>query len=239
MRLFLPMVVAALALVAVVTAAFAQEAPAAGESPEAAPAAAQPSNGWLTWSPKDVHDNAVSLTGYQNKTVYVLLFAPDNDKACQATRAVAAFVREHPNKADKILAMCTDATGAAAIRLYLRQEEYTKRVAAWTAEQDAAEAAAKAEAAARGEESHFARPQMPDFVKAIEDELAMVAGRNALMAHHLPFTTCQRDDAMWTWLLAKVTTPESVPRLLKFNPQGDLLNEWNCLPEPNPLASAE
>lgn len=238
MRSFLFLSAAALSFLAVVATAHAQEEPA-GESPEAAPAAAQPSNGWLAWSPKDVHDNAVSLTGYQNKTIYVLLFAPDNDKACQATRAVAAFARAHPNKAGKILAMCTDATGAAAIRLYLRQEEYTKRVAAWTAEQDAAEAAAKAEAAARGEESHFTRPQMPDFVKAIEDELATVAGRNALMAHHLPFTTYQRDDAMWTWLLAKVTTPESVPRLLKFNPQGNLLHEWDCLPEPNPLASAE
>lgn len=185
---------------------------------------------WLTWMPMNVHNNAINLTGYQNKTIYVVLFSPDKDTACSMVRAVAAHVRAHPNHAGKVLAMCMDDTGYKAIRLYLRQEEYTKRVAAWSAEQDAAAAAAQQSGAT------YNRPPMPDFVTTIESELETVQGRDDLMAYHLPFTTCARCEDMWTWLLRRITKPEGMPRALKFNPQATLLNEWDCIPNPNPLA---
>lgn len=185
---------------------------------------------WLTWTLKDVKGNNIDVSTHQNNVVYVFLFRPDNDDSCKSIRAASAYVREHSNHANRVLAMCCDDTGAKAIKLFLRQEEYTKRVEAWNAAQEAAQQAAQQA------EEEWSPPPMPDFVKQIEDELANPEDLNALLAHHLPFKTCQRCEDMWSWLLQRMNKPEGLPRILKINSQGHLLQEWTELPtNPNPL----
>ncbi|MCC6574922.1 MAG: hypothetical protein IT462_14175 [Planctomycetes bacterium] len=186
---------------------------------------------WLTWSLKDYQGRAISLTSYQNKKVFVVVFAPGNEDSCTMVRKAAEYCRDHEGTADRVLAFCSDNKGADAIKLYLRQEEWAKRVKAWNDEQAIAKAAAEA-----GEQTYEA-PAMPDYLKAIEDEQKTADGLAMMMNHHLPFKTCSRCELMWTWLVAKMAKPEGAPRLLKINPQGSLLNEWSeTADNPNPLA---
>lgn len=185
---------------------------------------------WLTWSPKNIEGGTINLSSYEDKTVFVLVFAPDCTDACDMTRAIAAHVRAHPSHAGKVLAMCTGSSGAKAIRRYLRQEEFARRVEHWNDEQD------EAKAAAQLAHETYRRPAMPKFAKLIEAALDTQQGRNALMAHHLPFTTCARCEEMWSWLCKRMTKPTTVPRVLKFSSEGAKLNEWSCLPSPNPIS---
>lgn len=186
---------------------------------------------WLTWTLKDVNGDTIDDSGHENHTVYVFLFRPDNEASCASVRAASAYVRQHPNHANRVLAMCCDDTGAKAIKLFLRQEEYTKRVAAWEAEQEAARLAAE-----QAQEEWTPSP-MPDFTKQIEDELADPDDLEELMNHHLPFATAQRCEAAWTWFLERIAKPESLPRILKINSQGHMAQEWTELPtNPNPLS---
>ncbi len=185
---------------------------------------------WLTWSLTDCQDSAVDLTSYQNKTVFVIVFTPGNDDSCKVMRAAAKYCEDHAGVAAKILAFCSDDSGADAIKLYLRQEEWAKRVKAWNEEQAAAKAAAEAA------EQTYEAPAMPDYLKEVEDEQKTAAGLATMISHHLPFKTCKRNEAMWTWLVAKMTAPEGAPRILKFNSEGGLQNQWNELADnPNPL----
>lgn len=191
---------------------------------------AHPDADWLTWTMKDVNGDAIDTEALDN-TVYVFLFRPDNEDSCKSIRAASEYVRAHSNHADRVLAMCTDDTGAKAIKLFLRQEEYAKRVAAWEEEQ------AAALAAAQQANEPFTPEQMPDFVKEIEDELDDAEDLQALLDHHLPFATCQRCEEAWTWILERMNTPEGLPRILKINSQGQLVQEWTELPtNPNPLS---
>lgn len=186
---------------------------------------------WLTWTLKDVSGNNVDLSNHQNHVVFVFLFRPDNEDSCKSIRTASAYVREHPNHANRVLAMCCDDGGAVAIKLFLRQEEYSKRVAAWEAEQEAARQAAEQA------EEEWTPTAMPDFVKQIEDELADPEDLATMVAHHLPFSTCQRCEEMWTWLLQRMEKPEGLPRILKINGQGRFLHEWTEVPtNPNPLS---
>lgn len=188
-------------------------------------------NKWLTWSPTDCQNNAISLASYQNKKVFVIVFTPSNEDSCKLVRKAAKYCREHPNATGKVLAFCSDDTGCDAVKLHIRQEEWSKRVKAWNTEQ----AVAQATAEAAGES--YSPPPMPDFLKQIKDEMATANGLAALIAYHLPFKTCTRCKGMWEWLVKRMTLPEGAPRVLKFNAQGALLNEWPELGDnPNPLA---
>lgn len=192
---------------------------------------AHPDSDWLTWTLKDVNGDTIDDSTLENHTVYVFLFRPDNEQSCESVRAASEYVREHSNHANRVLAMCCDDTGAKAIKLFLRQEEYTKRVAAWEAEQEAARQAAQQ----AGEE--FQPEPMPDFADEIEDELEDEEDLQALMDHHLPFATCQRCEDAWTWILERMEHPKGLPRILKINSQGHYIQEWTELPtNPNPLS---
>lgn len=208
-----------LVLPLLVTAVVADEGPA------------HPDADWLTWTLKDVNGDTIDDSALANHTVYVFLFRPDNEDSCKSVRAASAYVREHSNHANRVLAMCMDDTGAKAIKLFLRQEEYTKRVAAWEAEQEVARQAAQQ----AGEE--YQPVPMPDFTDQIETELKTAQGCDALCAHHLPFSTCARCEQMWTWILERMNKPEGLPRILKINTEGKLIQEWTELPtNPNPLS---
>jgi hypothetical protein len=194
------------------------------------PEYAHPDSDWLTWTLKDVNGDTIDTDGHESHVVYVFLFRPDNDASCESIRLASEHVRDHPNHADKVLALCCDDTGAKAIKLFLRQEEYAKRVAAWEAEQ----AAAKQTAEQAGEA--FTPEPMPDFAQEIEDEMCNAEGCDDLCEHHLPFATAQRSEAAWTWVLERMTAPESLPRVLKINGQGHVVQQWTELPSnPNPL----
>lgn len=187
---------------------------------------------WLTWTAKDVNGNAVDFSALQPGVVFVLLFRPDNEPSCKNMRAAAEYARQHPNKAKRMLAMCCDDTGGKAIKLFLRQEEYPKRIAAWEAEQEAAQLAAE-----QAEEPWMPDP-MPDFVQQIEDELADPEGLATMVAHHLPFKTCQRCEEMLSWLSERMESAGDQLSILKVNPQGKVVQEWLVLPaNPNPLSA--
>lgn len=179
---------------------------------------------WLTWTCKDCKNNTIDLSSHQNKTVYVVVFTPGNADSCKMMRDMAAYVRSHTNKADNVLGFCSDDTGCDAIKLYIRQDEWTKRVEAWKSEQEAAKLAAEQSGQV------YAAPSMPDYNRQIDDEMADPEDFDALIASHLPFKTCQRCDAMWTWLIKRMAGPDGAPRLLKINASGQLVQEWNALP---------
>ncbi|MCC6149494.1 MAG: hypothetical protein IT461_04520 [Planctomycetes bacterium] len=179
---------------------------------------------WLSWTVKDCKNDTISLTEHQGHKVFVIVFSPGNDDSCNWMSAAAAYIREHPTKAKFVLGLCTDDGGAKALKLHIRQKEYTKRVAAWQSEQ----AAAKQTAEQAGET--FIPTDMPDFVEQIEDELADDEDLATLMAHYYPFKTASRCDAMWTWLTERMNTPQAAPRVIKFNAQGQKLNEWSEVP---------
>lgn len=181
---------------------------------------------WLTWSVTDCKNNAIDLSDHEDKTVYVVVFTPSNADSCTMMREVAAYIRSHTNKADKVLGFCSDDTGCDAVKLHIRQEEWAKRVEAWKTEQEAAKLAAELAGQV------FAAPSMPDYVQQIADEMADPEDFDALIAYHLPFKSCQRCDAMWSWLIERMTSPEGAPRLLKINASGHLVQEWTTLPNP-------
>jgi hypothetical protein len=181
---------------------------------------------WLTWTCKDCKNNTIDLSSHQSKTVYVVVFTPGNADSCTMMRAVAAYVRAHTNKADNVLGFCSDDTGCDAIKLHIRQEEWKKRVDAWNAEQEATKAAAQAAG------QPYNAPAMPDFLKQIQDEMNDAEDFDALIAHHLPFKTCQRCDPMWSWLIKRMTNPEGAPRILKVNAQGQVIQTWSAVPNP-------
>jgi hypothetical protein len=194
------------------------------------PEYAHPDSDWLTWTLKDVNGDTIDTDDHEGHVVYLILFRPDNEGSCVSVRLAAAHVRDHANHASKVFALCCDDGGANAIRLFLRQEEYARRVTAWEAEQ----AAAKQAAEQAGEV--FAPEPMADFAQEIEDEMCTAEGCDDLCEHHLPFATAQRSEAAWTWVLERMTAPESLPRVLKINGQGHVVQQWTELPSnPNPL----
>lgn len=181
---------------------------------------------WLTWTVKDCKNNTIDLSDHEDKTVYVVVFSPGSADSCALMRGVAAYVREHTNKAEKVLGFCSDDTGCDGVKLHIRQEEWKKRVDAWNVEQEAAKAAA----AQAGQ--IYSAPAMPDYLKQIKDEMNDAEDFDVLIAHHLPFKTCIRCSSMWTWLSKRMTSPVAAPRLLKINASGQLVQEWTCLPNP-------
>lgn len=194
------------------------------------PQYAHPNGDWLTWTLKDVNGDTIDTDGHEGHAVFVVLFRPDNEDSCESVRFASAHIRAHPNHASKVLAMCADDTGAKAVKLFLRQEEYAKRVAAWETEQ------AEAKAAAAQANETFTPSPMPDFAQQVEDEMCTAEGCDALCAHHLPFATAQRCEEAWTWFLERMDAPEGLPRVFKISAQGNVVNQWNELPNnPNPL----
>ena len=181
---------------------------------------------WLTWTCKDCKNNTIDLSSHQSKTVYVVVFTPGNTDSCTMMREIAAYVRSHTNKADNVLGFCSDDTGCDAIKLHIRQEEWKKRVDAWNAEQEAAKAAAQAAG------QPYNAPAMPDFLKQIQDEMNDAEDLDSLIAYHLPFKTCQRCPEMWTWLQKRMNAPSGVPRLMKINASGHLVQQWTATPNP-------
>lgn len=181
---------------------------------------------WLTWSCQDCKGGAINWSSHQNKTVYVVVFTPGNADSCTMMQQMAAYVRAHSSKADKVIGFCSDDTGCDAIKLHIRQEEWKKRVAAWNAVQQAARAAAEQSG------QPYNAPAMPDYLKQIEDEMNDADDFDALIAHHLPFKTSQRCDAMWTWLCKRMDDPDCAPRLLKVNAAGQLIQQHATLPSP-------
>lgn len=188
-------------------------------------------NEWLTWTLKDAAGNTINLDDHKNHNVYVIVFAPDCKDSCKLMRKAAQYIREHPNRANRVLALCTDDAGAKALKLFMRQEEYAKRVKAWNEAQEAAKQAAE-----QANEPYEA-PAMPDYAKEVEDELADPGDLAALMAYHFPFKTACRCDPMWTWLTERIEAPQSAPRVVKFDSQGVKLGEWPDEGDPNRLAS--
>ena len=180
---------------------------------------------WLTWSVKDCKGNTLDLSDHEDKTVYVVVFTPGNSDSCALMRGMAEYIRGHSNKADRVLGFCCDDTGCEAIKLHIRQDEWKKRVEAWNAAQEAAKQAAQ-----QAGQPYNASP-MPDYLKQIKDEMADPDDFDALIGHHLPFKTCQRCDAMWTWLTEKMDSPAAAPRLLKVNANGHVTQQWTCLPQ--------
>ena len=181
---------------------------------------AHPTSDWLTWSLKDAAEDDISLTGYENQSTYVVVFTPNSEDACTMMHDLADYIRDHPNKAGKVLAMCSDDTGAKALKLHIRQEEWKKRTTEWKASQEEA----RQQAQQAGEE--FVPGQMPDYVKEIEDELADPDDLAGLMAHHFPFNAACRCEDMWDWLSERMDAPVSAPRILKFNSNGVETHEW-------------
>jgi hypothetical protein len=180
---------------------------------------------WLTWTVYDAKGDQISLSSYQNQSTYVVLFSPSCKESCDWMRALADYMRAHPNHTGKVLCMCTDDSGAKAVKLHLRQEEWKKRVADW----EAAQETAKAAAATAGEP--FVPEAMPDFLAEIKDELEDPDDLAGLMAYHLPCKTGCRCDAMWKWLQKRMATPRTVPRAFKFSSNGTELNEWSTPPQ--------
>ena len=185
-----------------------------------------PDSDWLTWTVKDCKNNTIDLSDQEDKTIYVVVFSPGNSDSCAWMRAMATYVRSHANKAEKVLGFCSDDTGCDAIKLHIRQEEWKKRVDAWNAAQDAAKTAAQQAGLP------FAAPKMPDYLQQIKDEINDPEDFDALISHHLPFKTCQRCSAMWTWLIERMSSPEGSPRILKINAAGHLVHEWTEMPNP-------
>ncbi len=180
---------------------------------------------WLTWTCKDCKNNTIDLSSHQNKTVYVVVFTPGNSDSCALMRGMAGYIRGHTNKADKVLGFCSDDTGCEAVKLHVRQDEYKKRVDAWNTDQEAAKAAAQQAGLL------YARPLMPDYLNQIQNEMADPEDLDALIAHHLPFKTCQRCEEMWSWLSKNMDAPASAPRLLKVNSDGHVIQQWTSLPQ--------
>lgn len=181
---------------------------------------------WLTWAVKDCKDSTIDLSDHEDKTVYVVVFTPSNSNSCTMLRDMAAYIRSHTNKTDRVLGFCSDDTGCDAIKLHIRQEEWKKRVDAWNTEQEAARQAAQQSG------QPYSAPSMPDYLTQIRDEMNDAEDFDALIAHHLPFKTCQRCGAMWTWLSARMTGVPGAPRLLKINASGHLVQEWTELSNP-------
>jgi hypothetical protein len=181
-----------------------------------------PTADWLTWSLTNAAGDDISLTGYQNQSTYVVVFSAANEDSCTMMHNLADYIRDHPNKAGQVLAMCSDDTGAKALKLHIRQEEWKKRVAEW----ESAQEEARQQAQQAGEE--FVPSQMPDYVKEIEDELADPDDLAALMTHHFPFNAACRCENMWDWLSERMDGSATAPRILKFNSNGVEANEWNA-----------
>jgi hypothetical protein len=181
-----------------------------------------PNTDWLTWTLQDAAGDNISLAGYQNQSLYVVVFSTNSDDACTMMRSLAEHIRDHPNQAGKVLALCSNDTGAKALKLHVRQEEYAKRVAGWEAEQTAARAAAE-----QANEQWSPEP-MPDFVGEIEAELADPEDLADLMAYHFPFNAASRCEAMWDWLCERMESPAKAPRILKFNSNGVETHEWSA-----------
>jgi hypothetical protein len=117
--------------------------------------------------------------------------------------------------------MCSDDTGAKALKLHVRQEEWKERTAEWESDQE--DARQQAEQAG----VPFAPEPMPDFVKQIEDELADPDDLADLLAHHFPFNAACRCENMWDWLSERMDSPAKAPRILKFNSNGVEIHEWS------------
>lgn len=184
-----------------------------------------PDEEWLTWTVNDCKNNSIDLSGYEDKTIYVVVFTPGNSDSCALVRGMAEYIRGHTNKADKVLGFCSDDTGCDAIKLHIRQEEWKKRVDAWNAEQEAAKQAAQQAA------QPYVPPAMPDYLAQIKDEMNDAEDFDALIAHHLSFKTCQRCEQMWGWLTTKMDSPAAAPRLLKVNASGHVIQQWTSLPQ--------
>ena len=196
-----------------------------GSAVDATPPAFQhPNTDYMTWTLKDAKENVIDLTGYQTGNTYVVLFSANDTDSCKMMRTVACHLRNHPAQVGKVLAVCVDDTGHKALKQFIRQEEWTNRVAEWEAEQ----AAAKAVAEAAGED--FDIEEMPDFLKTILEELDDDDDLQTLMDHHFPMDTACRCEAMWDWLVERMDSPATAPRILKFNPNGVETNEWTELP---------
>lgn len=179
---------------------------------------------WLTWTLQDAAGSTMDLSSHQNHAVYVLVFTPSSSDSCSMIASAAATIRDHPNWANRVLAICIDDSGAKALKLHIRQEEYKKRVADW----ETAQSAAKLAAEQAGQP--FTPADKPDFVQQIEDELADPEDLAALVGYHLPFKTAARCEAMWTWLSKRMDSPQSAPRVLKIGGNGNEVNEWSALP---------
>jgi hypothetical protein len=180
---------------------------------------------WLTWTVKDCKNSTLDLSDHENKTVYVVLFSPGDKESCTLMRGMAAYIRGHTNKADRVLGFCSDDAGAGAIKLYIRQEEWKKRTDAWKAAQDAARLAAKLTG------QHFVADPMPDYLQQIKDELEDPQDLDVLIAYHVPFKTCQCVTDMGRWLTKRKNPMMGTPRLLKINPQGHVVQQWASLPQ--------
>lgn len=139
-----------------------------------------PDTDWLTWTVKDTKGDTIDLSAYENQATYVLVFSSSDKDAAKMMSAAATYIREHPNKASKIVGMCSDDTGHKALKLHIRQEEWTKRTKAWEAEQEEAEAEAIAA------EEEFEPEEMPDFLQEILDEIDDPEDLQDLMDHHYP-----------------------------------------------------
>ena len=180
-----------------------------------------PNTDWLTWTVNDAAGDPISLQGY-NGSVYVVIFSASDEAASTMMSDLADHVRANPGEANKILAMCTDNSGAKALKRHIRQEEYKKRVAEWDSAQEAARQAAEQV------NEEFVPEPIPDFVTEIEDELDDAQDLATLMAYHFPFNTGCRCDAMWDWLRERMTSPKKAPRMFKFNAVGVETGEWTA-----------
>jgi hypothetical protein len=185
------------------------------------PSYAHPNADWLTWELQDAAGDQISLTGYQSQSTFVVIFSVNDDDACTLIRDLAEHVREHPTDVGKVLALCSNDTGAKALKLHIRQEEYAKRVAEW--EEDQATAKAAAELA----DEHWTPEPVPDFVAEIENELDDPNDLADLMDYHFPFNTACRCSEMWEWLSERMATPVKAPRALKISSTGAEQNEWS------------
>lgn len=179
---------------------------------------------WLTWTTYDTAGDPISLSSYQNQSTFVVLFSSSNEEGCNWMGKLADYIRANPNKASKVLCMCTDDTGAKGVKLHLRQEEWKKRVAAWEEAQEAARIAAQTA------NEVFVPDPMPDFLQQIKDELDDPGDLADLMAYHLPCKTACRCDPMWRWMQRRMTAPRVVPRVLKFASNGTKTGEWSTPP---------
>ncbi|MBK8205162.1 MAG: hypothetical protein IPK87_00080 [Planctomycetes bacterium] len=180
---------------------------------------------WLTWTVSDAAGDQISLGSYEDQTTFVIVFSASDEKSGTMMSKAAKYIRNHPAKASKVLAMCCDDTGPKALKLHLRQQEWSRRVKQWKDDQEAAQQQAQQA------NEEFVPGAMPDYLKQIEDELNDPVDLQTLMNFHFPFKAGCRCEEMWKWLKERFTGKPKAPRILKVNASGQVLQQWPDPPE--------
>ena len=183
-----------------------------------------PASEWLTWSLKDVGGGTINLTPNQGHDCTLILFRHGDSASMSALRMAAAYVRANPSKASNVIAMSIDQDSVKSIKLHLQQEEWQKRNAGFSSSQ----ATSRANAAAAG--LRFVPAQRPDYLSQLKSELSTANQLAPIAAYHFPFSTARRHQDAWEWIHERLSQPARLPRILKVDKDGNVLQQWTTVP---------